>query len=78
MVVEDERIVGLHLELMLESFGYDVVANVGNGKQALQTIKEMLPDLVLMDINIEGKIDGIDTAARIPPGHHIPVVYLTS
>ena len=78
MVVEDERIVGLHLELMLKSFGYDVVANVANGEQALQTIEETLPDLVLMDVSIEGEIDGIDTAARIPPGHHIPVVYLTS
>src|SRR5688500_20202429 len=78
MVVEDERIVGLHLELMLKSFGYDVVANVANGAQALQTIEETLPDLVLTDINIEGEIDGIDTAARIPPSHHIPVIYLTS
>jgi signal transduction histidine kinase len=78
MVVEDERIVGLHLELMLKGFGYDVVANVANGAQALQTIEETLPDLVLMDINIEGEIDGIDTAARIPASHLIPVVYLTS
>ncbi len=78
MVVEDERIVGLHLELMLKSFGYDVVANVANGEQALQTIEATLPDLVLMDINIEGEIDGIDTAARIPTSHQIPVVYLTS
>ena len=78
MVVEDERIVGLHLELMLKSFGYDVVANVANGEQALQTIEETLPDLVLMDVSIEGEIDGIDTAARIPPSHHIAVVYLTS
>ena len=78
LVVEDERIVGLHLEVMLKSFGYDVVANVANGEQALQTIEEVVPDLVLMDINIEGEIDGIDTAARIPASHHIPVVYLTS
>ena len=47
-------------------------------KQALQKIEETRPDLVLMDINIEGEIDGIETAARIPPGHHIAVVYLTA
>ena len=40
MLVEDERIVGLHLEQLLTSFGYDVVANVANGEQALQTIEE--------------------------------------
>jgi signal transduction histidine kinase len=78
MLVEDERIVALHLQQQLATFGYDVVANVANGAQALQKIEEDHPDLVLMDIHIEGEIDGIDTAARIPPRYHIPVVYLTA
>jgi signal transduction histidine kinase len=78
MLVEDERIVALHMQQQLSTFGYDVVANVANGTQALQKIEEDQPDLVLMDIHIEGEIDGIDTAARIPPGYHIPVVYLTA
>jgi signal transduction histidine kinase len=78
LVVEDERIVALHLQVMLQGLGYEVVANVANGEQALQTIEETPPDLVLMDIHIEGEIDGIETAARIPASHHIPVVYLTA
>ena len=78
MLVEDERIVALHLQQQLATFGYDVVANVANGTQALQKIEETQPDLVLMDIHIEGEIDGIDTAARIPSSYHIPVVYLTA
>jgi signal transduction histidine kinase len=78
MLVEDERIVALHLQQQLATFGYDVVANVANGAQALQKIEENQPDLVLMDIHIEGEIDGIDTAARIPSSYHIPVVYLTA
>jgi signal transduction histidine kinase len=78
LVVEDERIVALHLQVMLQGLGYDVVANVANGEQALQTIEETPPDLVLMDIHIEGEIDGIETAARIPASYHIPVVYLTA
>ena len=48
------------------------------GEQALAQIQEMLPDVVLMDIHIEGEIDGIETAARIPPELHIPVIYLTA
>jgi CheY-like chemotaxis protein len=67
MLVEDERIVALHMQQQLSTFGYDVVANVANGELALQKIEESHPDLVLMDIHIEGAIDGIDTAARIPP-----------
>jgi len=78
MLVEDERIVALHLQQQLATFGYDVVANVASGAQALQKIEEDHPDLVLMDIHIEGEIDGIDTASRIPPSYHIPVVYLTA
>jgi signal transduction histidine kinase len=78
MLVEDERIVALHLQQQLATFGYDVVANVANGTHALQKIEEDHPDLVLMDIHIEGEIDGIDTAARIPASYHIPVVYLTA
>jgi signal transduction histidine kinase len=78
MLVEDERIVALHMQQQLSTFGYDVVANVANGELALQKIEESHPDLVLMDIHIEGAIDGIDTAARIPPSYHIPVVYLTA
>jgi signal transduction histidine kinase len=78
MLVEDERIVALHLQQQLTKFDYEVVANVASGEQALQKIEEKRPDLVLMDIHIEGGIDGIDTAARIPPSYHIPVVYLTA
>jgi signal transduction histidine kinase len=78
MLVEDERIVALHLQQQLSKFEYDVVANVASGEQALQKIEEERPDLVLMDIHIEGSIDGIDTAARIPASYHIPVIYLTA
>jgi CheY-like chemotaxis protein len=78
MLVEDEPIVALHLAQQLAAFGYQVVANVASGEHALQKIEELRPDLVLMDIHIEGRIDGIETAARIPASFHIPVIYLTA
>jgi signal transduction histidine kinase len=78
MLVEDERIVALHLQQQLAKFGYDVVANIASGEQALKKVEELRPDLILMDIHIEGPIDGIETAARIPADHAIPVVYLTA
>ncbi len=78
LVVEDERIVALNLQQRLIKLGYEVPAVVASGEQALQKISDLRPDLVLMDINIEGDIDGIETAARIPSELNIPVIYLTA
>ncbi|MEN3976357.1 response regulator [Emcibacter sp. SYSU 3D8] len=78
MVVEDERIVALHIRQQLEKLGYEVPAVVASGEQALQSIDRDRPDLILMDIRIDGSIDGIETASRVPPEHKIPVVYLTA
>ncbi len=78
MVVEDERIVALDVCQTLSRLGYDTGAIASTGEAALQRILEEPPDLVLMDIHIKGEIDGIDTAARIPPGLMVPVIYLTA
>jgi CheY-like chemotaxis protein/two-component sensor histidine kinase len=78
MLVEDERIVAFHLRQQLQKLGYHVPAAVASGEKALRQIEEHKPDLILMDIHIEGEIDGIETAARIPEDYHIPVVYLTA
>jgi signal transduction histidine kinase len=78
MVVEDERIVAMHLRQQLIKLGYDVPAPLASGEMALQQIEEMRPDLILMDIHIDGQVDGIETAARLPREYHIPVIYLTA
>lgn len=78
LVVEDERIVALHLKQQLTKLGYAVVAVVASGDQALQFLRQMNPDVVLMDINIEGDIDGIQTAAMMSAEEFTPVVYLTA
>lgn len=78
VVVEDERIVALHLQQQLRKLGYEVAGTAASGDKALHQITQLRPDLVLMDINIEGDIDGVDTAARIPANLNIPVVYLTA
>ena len=78
LVVEDERIVALQLKQQLMSLGYMVPAMVANGASALRHITESVPDIVLMDIHIEGSIDGIETASRIPPELDLPVIYLTA
>ena len=72
LVVEDERVVAMHLRQQLSRLGYVVPAMATKGAEALSKIAELLPDIVLMDIHIEGDIDGIETAARIPPELQIP------
>ena len=78
LVVEDERIVALHLKQQLTQLGYAVVAIVASGSEALSFVHQARPDVVLMDINIDGEIDGIQTAAMFPPDQLTPVIYLTA
>jgi signal transduction histidine kinase len=77
-IVEDERVVAMHLRQQLSRLGYGVPGMATAGSQALKQIEELRPDVVLMDIRIEGDIDGIETAARIPSELKIPVIYLSA
>ncbi len=78
LIVEDEGVVAKGLETQLRRLGYDVVASVASGEEAIQKAGETIPDLVLMDIMLAGKMDGIETAERIRFSYEIPVVYLTA
>ena len=77
MIVEDERIVAFNLRQRLLKLGYEVPAVVASGEQALAGVDENHPDIVLMDINIEGKMDGIQTAEQLGEASP-PVIYLTA
>nr|HQV16026.1 response regulator [Denitromonas sp.] len=77
MIVEDERIVALDLRQTLESFGHDVVMVVSSGEQAVAEGPQLKPDLVLMDIHLDGEMDGTE-AARVFQQHNIPVLFLTA
>ena len=78
MLVEDERIVAFDLKNQLQDMGYTVCAMVASGEQAMERVSIDIPDLVLMDIHLEGDIDGIDAALRIQAEHRIPVIFLTA
>ncbi len=78
LIVEDEGIVAFNIQRRLEGLGYSVVANVSSGEEAIQAAGEICPDLVLMDIKLEGNVDGIEAAAQIRRRFQIPVVYLTA
>lgn len=78
MVVEDERLVALDLQMCLEGLGYTVPAVVYSGKNALKKVKELMPDLVLMDIVLEDQLNGIQVADRIRSRFDVPVVYVSA
>lgn len=78
LIVEDEAISALFLEACLEKLGYDVIDTVDNGSLAYQKCLEYSPDIVIMDIQIKGDIDGIETANRIYSDLSIPIIYLTA
>jgi len=78
MVVEDEGLVAMELKEELESMGYHVSYTADSGEDALKNLLTAKPDLVLMDIQLKGAIDGIQTAQQIFSEYHIPIVYLTA
>ncbi|WP_061249162.1 histidine kinase dimerization/phosphoacceptor domain -containing protein [Leptospira alstonii] len=78
LVVEDEIIVAVNLGQKLKKLGYELVGITSSGEEAIQKAEENHPDLVLMDINIEGNLDGIETAEVLRTRFHTPVIYLTA
>lgn len=78
LVVEDESIVAFNLQQRLSQLGYDVPAIAVSGQESFELVSQTLPDLVLMDIHIQGDMDGIEVAARLQETHAIPVIYLTA
>ncbi len=78
LVVEDERLVANALARNLEALGYQVVSTVASGEEALAKADESRPDLVLMDIRLEGEMDGIEAAGLITFRFDIPVIFVTA
>jgi signal transduction histidine kinase len=78
LIVEDERIIALNMRHQLTKLGYDVPNAVSTGDHALRRIEEAVPDLVLMDINLKGELDGIATATAIRQTSVIPIIYITA
>jgi len=78
LVVEDESIVALDIQDRLESLGYEVPATVASGEKAIEQAGALRPDLVLMDIHLQGQMDGVEAADQIRRRFRIPVIYLTA
>ena len=78
LIVEDEFIIAEHLRSVLEQLGHRVTGVAGRVSEALDSLRQDPPDLVLLDVNLRGELDGIDLAARLRAEHRIPFIFLTS
>jgi DNA-binding LytR/AlgR family response regulator len=78
MIVEDESIVAMDLAMRLQKAGYEVVGMADNSDDALAIFTDGGPDLVLMDININGEKDGIETAKMLKMVRDVPLIFLTA
>ncbi len=78
LVVEDEMIIGAKISLHLTTLGYEVTAILPRGEEAIRHVEDNAPDIILMDINLKGQLDGIETATIIQKFAEIPIIYLTA
>lgn len=77
LVVEDDKNVAAVLEARLESFGYDVCDIAASGQRAIDSAFRLDPDIILMDILLEGEMNGIEAAGRIREQSDVPIIFLT-
>lgn len=78
LIVEDEELYADKMEMQLDKLGYCHQATVDNSEAAFREIERNLPDLILMDVNIQGDYDGIELADKIHEKVLVPVIFITS
>jgi len=78
MIVEDEVIAAMATEKMLTKLGFEVCGNVTSGEDALERFDEDCPDILIMDIRLDGELDGIQTTELIKKSRDVPVIYVSA
>jgi DNA-binding LytR/AlgR family response regulator len=78
LIIEDEPIIAIDIAQRLENLGYEVIGSCKNAEDSIMLLNEQKPDLILLDIILKGKIDGIQLAGIINLEYNIPFIYLTA
>ena len=78
LIVEDDVIIRLDMKQMLVHLGYDDVSMTATGEEGIELVEIEKPDLILMDIRLQGKMDGREAAKKIRSLHDVPVIYITA
>jgi signal transduction histidine kinase len=78
LITEDEQVQALLLQRQIKALGHQVVGIVSSGEEALERLQDLQPDLVMMDINLAGELNGIETAELIQKNQDLPIIFVTS
>jgi DNA-binding response OmpR family regulator len=78
LVVEDEILIAQDIQRTLIGFGYEVPFVAVTGSEAIHAAEARVPDIVLVDITLDGPLDGVQTGVKLQEKHRVPVVYLAS
>lgn len=78
LIVEDEMIVAMSLESLVEDFGFEVCAMAATGAEAVTFAKALRPDLILMDVNLIGDMDGVEAARQVRETMDARIVFVTA
>ncbi|MBD1397328.1 response regulator [Pontibacter sp. JH31] len=78
LIAEDDVVIAQNLSLSLESMGYEVCQAVSSGEELLLQVHQHRPDLIILDITLEGKLDGIETAALLAKATQVPFIFMTA
>lgn len=78
IIVEDEALIADHIAMILSDEGYEILGIFDEAETLFTALKDMRPSVILLDINLNGALDGVDIANEINKEHQIPIVFLTS
>lgn len=79
LIVEDNGIIALMLQEFLKKYGYRILVPLASGEDAIQYLKNFsMPDLILMDITLDGMIDGVETTRKIRETSDVPVIFISA
>ncbi|MBC8767956.1 response regulator [Arenibacter sp. BSSL-BM3] len=78
LIVEDDMIIAANISVQLSNLGYEVMGIETRGEEAILHARANTPDIILLDINLKGAINGIEAAIEIQKSKKIPIIYLTA
>ncbi len=78
LIIEDELLIAEDMRLQLEELGYEVVGIASEYQEAIALFNQEMPDIILIDVVIEGEKDGIELASELKKLQHVPIIFITS
>jgi len=78
LIIEDEWLIAEDLRMVLRKLGHEVLGIVRTGEEAIRLVFKEIPDLIFMDVQLDGDIDGIDAAKSIRKKFNMPIIYCTA